>query len=138
MQLAIVYDSKTGKTKAAAEQMADTARAAGHDCTVSSVSDADPAAIAAADAICLGSWTKGIYVILQGPTQATLDFAGKLENLNGKPAAVFATYALALGKTLDKLAAPLTAAGANVTGKFRSKGPKAAPEFAAWLSSLGG
>ncbi len=31
MQLAIVYDSRTGTTKAMAEQMADLARSAGHE-----------------------------------------------------------------------------------------------------------
>ena len=136
MNIAIVYDSSTGKTKAAAEQMADKARAAGHECTVTHVQQADPAEVSAADAICIGSWTKGIYIILQGPTAATLDFIGQLGQLEGKPTAVFATYALALGKTLDKMATPLKAKGANVTGMFKSKGPNAAAEFDGWLAKL--
>ena len=136
MKIAIVYDSSTGKTKAAAEQMADKARAAGHECTVAHVQQADPAEVSAADALCIGSWTKGLYFIFQGPTPATLDFIARLGQLDGRPTAVFATYALALGKTLDKMAAAMTAKGANVTGTFRSKGPNAAAEFDGWLAKL--
>ncbi len=33
MKVAIVYDSSTGKTKAAAEQMGEAAKAAGHECS---------------------------------------------------------------------------------------------------------
>lgn len=138
MKVAIVYDSSTGKTKAAAEQMAETVRAAGHTCTVESIERADPAQVAAADAICVGSWTKGLYVILQGPTPATLDFIGRLGQLNGKPASVFATYAIAIGKTLEKMSAALAAQGASVNGRFKSKGPLAAEDFDVWVRGLSG
>ncbi len=138
MNVAIVYDSSTGNTKAAAEQMAATVRAAGHTCTVESIDRADPAEVTAADAICVGSWTKGLYVILQGPTPATLDFIGRLGRLDGKPAAVFATYALAIGKTLEKMSTALAAQGATVNGRFKSKGPVAAQDFDAWVHGLSG
>ena len=91
MRVAIVYDSSTGTTKAAAEQMGEVTRAAGHDCSVSSIHDADPADVSAADVICVGSWTKGLYVIRQGPTEATIDFIEKLGPLDGQPAAVLPT-----------------------------------------------
>ena len=44
---------------------------------------------------------------------------------------------VAIGKTLKKMAAPLAARGAKVTGEFKSKGPNAAPGFDAWLRTLG-
>ena len=138
MKVAIVYDSSTGKTKAAAEQMAETVRAAGHTCSVESIEQADPAQVTAADAICVGSWTKGLYVILQGPTPATLDFIGRLGQLNGKPASVFATYAIAIGKTLEKMSAALAAQGASVNGRFKSRGPIAAEDFDVWVRGLSG
>ena len=136
MRVAIVYDSSTGTTKATAEQMGEAVRAAGHECSVESIADADPAEVSAADAICVGSWTKGLYVIRQGPTQAALDFIGRLGPLHGKHVAVFTTYAIAVGKTLQKMASPLEASGATVTGRFKSKGPNVAPDFAAWLRRL--
>jgi flavodoxin len=136
MKVAIVYDSSTGKTKAAAEQMGEATRAAGHDCTVESVNNAETAAVTAADAICVGSWTKGLYVVFQGPTKETLGFINRLGSLGGKRAAVFTTYQLAVGRTLQKMAAPLEAKGASVTGEFKSRGPHAAEGFAAWLDTL--
>jgi flavodoxin len=136
MRVAIVYDSSTGTTKAVAEQMGEVARGAGHECTVDSIHDADPAAVSAADVICVGSWTKGLYVIRQGPTQATIDFIGRLEPLEGKQVAVFTTYAIAVGKTLKKMASPLEARGGDVTGLFKSKGPNASADFATWLRRL--
>ena len=89
-----------------------------------------------ADAVCVGSWCKGLFVILQKPTPATIDFIERLGPLDGKPAAVFTTYDIAIGKTLQKMATPLEARGAKVTGKFKSKGPHAADGFAAWLQAL--
>lgn len=136
VRIAIVYDSSTGKTKAAAEQMGETARAAGHECSVESIHDADPAEVTTADAVCVGSWTKGLFVIRQSPTPATMGFIDRLGPLDGKPAAVFTTYDLAIGRTLKKMAAPLAARGATVTGEFKSKGPRAAGEFDAWVRTL--
>ena len=137
MTIAIVYDSSTGKTKAAAEQMGEAARAAGHECSVESIHDADPAQVTTADAVCVGSWTKGLYVIRQSPTPATIEFIKRLGPLDGKPAAVFTTYGIAIGKTLKKMATPLAARGAKVTGELKSKGPHAAKGFDAWLRTLG-
>lgn len=137
MRVAIVYDSATGNTKAAAEQMAEAVRAAGHECTVQAVLDADPVAVGAADAVCIGSWTQGLYVILQHATRATMAFIDRLGPLDGKPAAVFTTYKLAVGRMLAKMAAGLEARGARVTGQFKSKGPRAADGFGDWVRSLG-
>ena len=136
MRVAIVYDSSTGKTKAVAEQMGEAARAAGCECSVESIHDADPAQVTTADAVCVGSWTKGLFVIRQSPTPATIDFIERLGPLDGKPAAVFATYDIAIGKTLKKMATPLDARGAKVTGELKSKGPHAAKDFDAWLRTL--
>jgi len=137
MNVAIVFDSKTGTTKAAAEAMAEMVRAAGHQCTVASVQDADPAVVSAADAICVGSWCKGIYIVLQHATKATMDFVDRLGDLDGKPAAVFCTYKLATGGMLPKMAMSMEGRGANVTGSFKSRGPVAPEGFGNWVERLG-
>jgi flavodoxin len=137
MNVAIVFDSKTGTTKAAAEAMAGLVREAGHECTVASVQDADPATVSAADAICVGSWCKGIYVVFQHATKETMAFIDRLGDLSGKPAAVFCTYKLAVGGMLSKMAVQLRNRGAAVTGQFKSRGPVPAGGFAAWVESLG-
>lgn len=137
MNVAIVFDSQTGTTKAAAEAMAELVRAAGHECTVSSVENADPAAVSAADAVCVGSWCKGLFFVLQHATKATMDFIDGLPSLDGKPAAVFCTYKTAVGGMLSKMAARLQNRGAAVTGSFRSRGPVAPEGFGEWVKSLG-
>lgn len=136
MKVAIVYDSKTGKTHRAAEEMAAMVRDAGHEYSVHSVQEADPAEVAAADAICIGSWTQGLMLILQHATQATIDFIDLLSPLHGKPAAVFCTYLVATGKMLPKMADRLRARGADVTGQFKARGPMAAKSFGEWVRTL--
>jgi flavodoxin len=137
MNVAIVFDSETGTTKAAAEAMGELVRAAGHECSVSSVQDADPMAVGAADAICVGSWCKGLFFIRQHATEATMDFIDRLDGLDGTPAAVFCTYKTAAGKMLPAMAARLERRGAVVTGAFKSRGPVAAEGFEDWVGSLG-
>ena len=135
MQIAIVYDSRTGTTRAMAEGMADDARAAGHDVSVDPVQAADPAVVAAANAVCIGSWTEGLFFIRQHATKATMEFIDRL-SLDRQPAAVFCTYKTSSGRMLAKMAAALGARGAAVTGQFKSRGPTVPPEFASWLGSL--
>ncbi|NNF86922.1 MAG: hypothetical protein HKM97_00150 [Acidimicrobiia bacterium] len=137
MNVAIVFDSKTGTTKGAAEAMAELVQAAGHQCTVTPVQDADPASVSAADAICVGSWCKGLFFFFQHATEATMDFIDSLDTLEGKPAAVFCTYKTAVGGMLPKMAARLRNRGANVTGSFKSRGPAVAEGFGDWIKSLG-
>ena len=137
MKVAIVFDSSTGTTRAAAEEMAQVARAAGHECTVGSVQDADPAAVSAADALCIGSWCQGLFFVFQHATEATMEFIDSLDELGGKPAAVFCTYKTAVGRMLSKMAARLESRGAHVTGSFKSRGPHAAAGFKDWVESLG-
>ena len=102
MRVAIVFDTHTGTTAAAAEKMAEVVRHAGHECSVESVSNADPKKVAAAGAIAIGCWTKGYFIIMQHPSEPALKFVDKL-SLNGKPVAVFTTYKLAIGSTLQQL-----------------------------------
>lgn len=137
MNVAIVFDSQTGTTKAAAEAMAERVRAAGHQCTVGSVGATDPATVSRADAVCVGSWCKGLFFVRQRATEATMDFIDSLGRLDGKPAAVFCTYKTAAGGMLPKMAARLASRGAAVTGSFKSRGPVAAEGFDHWVKSLG-
>lgn len=136
MNVAIVFDSEKGTTKSAAEAMGGLVRAAGHECTVSPVGEADPAAVSAADAICVGSWCKGLFFFRQHATEATMDFIDGLGSLDGKPAAVFCTYKTAVGSMLPKMATRLAGRGADVTGSFKARGPVVAEGFDSWVDSL--
>ena len=92
--------------------------------------------MSAADAICVGSWCKGLFFIRQHATEATMDFIDALDSLDGKPAAVFCTYKTAVGGMLSKMAARLERRGAVVTGSFKSRGPVAAQGFDDWVKTL--
>ncbi len=135
MKVAIVFDTHTGITAGAAEKMGEVVRAAGHECTVENVSNADPRKVGTAGAIVLGAWTKGWFIIKQHPSEPALTFIEKL-TLNGKPTAVFATYKLAVGSTLRQLADAAEAAGGKVTGMYRVKGPNVPEGFESWVKSL--
>jgi flavodoxin len=135
MKVAIVFDTHTGITAAAAEKMAEVVRAAGHECTVESVSNADPKVVARANAVVIGCWTKGWFIVRQHPSEGALAFAEKL-SLNGRPVAVFATYRLAVGSTVTKLANAVEAAGGTVTGMYKVKGPNVPQGFEGWVDSL--
>jgi len=135
MKVAIVFDTHTGITAAAAEKMAQVVREAGHECSAESVSNADPKAVARANAVVLGCWTKGWFIVRQHPSEGALAFIDKL-SLNGRPVAVFATYKLAIGSTVTKLANAVEAAGGTVTGMYKVKGPNVPDGFARWVETL--
>jgi flavodoxin len=136
MNIAIVYDSRTGTTAKAAEAMGKALEERGHRCQVQPVAKANPAEVSRADLICVGSWTQGLFIILQHPTQQSLDFIDRLGDLAGKKAVVFCTYKLATGKLLPRLAAGLENKGAKVVGQFKYRGPNPGNEFASFAASL--
>ena len=135
MRIAIVYDTHTGITAGAAEKMAEVVRAAGHECSVDNITNADPAKVAAAGASVIGCWTKGWFIVRQHPSEPALDFIDRL-TLKGKPVAVFTTYKLAIGSTLRQLATQVESAGGKVTGMYKVKGPNVPEGFEAWVRSL--
>lgn len=137
MKVAIVYDSRTGTTAQAAEAMGKTLERHGHECCVQSVKEADPVRVVQADLICVGSWTKGLFIIWQHPTKESRQFIDRLENLAGKKAVVFCTYKLATGSLLRTLANGLERKGANVVGQFKYRGPTPDNAFASFAESLG-
>lgn len=136
MNIAIIYDSSTGTTAKAAERMGKTLETHGHQCQVQSIWAADPAGVAEADLICVGSWVKGLFIIGQHPTERTMRFIEQLGDLSGRHAIVFCTYKLAIGPTLRQMAQALEANGATVVKQFKYRGPEPNGKFASFASSL--
>ena len=135
MKVAIVFETHTGITAAAAESMAEVVRQAGHECSVESISNADAKVVARANAIVLGAWTKGYFIILQRPSEGMMTFIEEM-SINNKKVAVFVTYKLAVGGTLTKMANAVEASGGKVTGMYKVKGAKVPDGFEAWVKSL--
>ncbi|UCH10107.1 MAG: flavodoxin domain-containing protein [Fidelibacterota bacterium] len=136
MNIAIVYDSRTGTTAQAAAAMGKLLEEQGHQCHVLSVAEADPEEVSQADFICIGSWTKGLYFILQHATRASKRFIRQLGDLTGKQTAVFCTFKIATGKMLPRMAKALEAKGAKVVGQFQFRGSAPDSAFLSFAKSI--
>lgn len=119
MQIAVVYASRTGNTRRAAELIGTAVEERGHSVTIQSVDDLDYKALADADLIVLGTWVSGHFVIGQKPGDARR--LAKVPKLTGKPVAIFLTYALNPGSALGKLEKALVREGADVIGGYAWK-----------------
>jgi flavodoxin I len=115
MKAALLVESLTGNTWSAAERIAGKLQEEHWTIAgINRVGAPDHAAIQAADIVLVGTWTHGFFVVGQAPWGAA-----KISNLpamRGKRAAVFQTYALDAGKSLDRLVHATAATGADVIG----------------------
>jgi flavorubredoxin len=114
MNALVIYESLTGNTRYAAGRIAEALQAQGVASTVCNVTAVDLSALAAADLVVVGSWTDGIVIAGQRPGRAAR--LAKLPYMVGKKCAVFCTYAINPGRTIDKMARILEARGAEVIG----------------------
>ena len=115
MKAVILVESLTGNTWKAGERIAGNLTQEGWSITgLSPVRRPDHAAIQAADIVIVGTWVHGLFVVGQAPWGV-----GALNNLpvmRGKRAAVFATFALDPGRTLDTMTRVIEGRGAEVVG----------------------
>ena len=136
MQVLVAYESRGGRTRRAAEAVADAVRARGSDATLKALSEATAQDVERADAVAVGSWVQGFIVVKVGPAKAALDAVGRLPTMGGKPAAVFCTYGASPRATLATLRRSLEAKGAKVVAEnasHRSHPGRGAAELAGRL-----
>src|SRR5262249_38890082 len=115
MQAVIIYDSVTGNTRRAANYIADELYRFGVGSNLFNVSEISQSAADEADLVLVGSWTDGLFVVGQRPGRHKR-FKQLLPDLSGKRCAVFCTFALNPGHTLDKLTALVQQHGGDVVG----------------------
>jgi hypothetical protein len=119
VNVVVVYESLTGNTRRAAEQMGAELERRGVGATVCDVTAIDYQALARADVVIMGTWVDGIFVVGQRPGRA-----GRLESfppIDGKRCFVFCTFALNPGKTLQKMTTIMEGRGAEVLGGMTIK-----------------
>jgi hypothetical protein len=119
MRAVVIYESLTGNTAKAAGFIAEGLTAEGVATTVCPTTAVDYQAVADADLVIVGSWTDGLFIVGQRPAKA-----GRLAQLpfiTGKKCAVYCTYALDKGRTLDKLADIMRGRGGDVIGGMAIK-----------------
>lgn len=131
MKAVIIYESLTGNTHRAAGLIADELYRHRVGARLFATTAVDPAAVAAADLVIVGTWTDGLLLVGQRPGRA-----GRLRNLpviDGKRCLVYVTYAIDPGKTVQKLEAIVRERGGEVLGGLaihRSKLAEGAREVA--------
>ena len=114
MRAVVIYESLTGNTAKAAELIGRHLVEGGVSATVFPTTQVNFQAVADADLVIVGSWTDGLFFFAQKPAKAGR--LSLLPLLNGKKCAVFCTYAVDPGKTLDKFTRVLADQGAEVIG----------------------
>jgi hypothetical protein len=115
MKAAILVESLTGNTWNAGERIGSLLQQEGWTITgLNRVRQPDFAAIQEADMVVVGTWVHGLFVIGQAPWG--LGAIDHLPVMRGKKAAVFCTFALNPGKTLDKITNSVMGRGADVLG----------------------
>lgn len=132
VKAALLVESLTGNTWAAAEKTADLLAQERWTITgLSKVKQPDLTSIQAADVVLVGTWVHGAFVFGQAPW--AVNSIANLPAMRGKKAAAFCTFALHPGKSLDRLTNALGDTGAQVVGGLaisRSKLDQHSEEFA--------
>ena len=120
MNVLVAYESRSGRTRRAAEAVAAAVRARGSDAILKTLAETAAEDIEHADAVAIGTWVEGFIVAKVGPAKAALEAIGQLPAIGGKPVAVFCTYGVTPRTTLATLRRSLEAKGANVVAENAS------------------
>lgn len=119
MKVAVVYASRTGNTRRAAELIGSAMEERDHSVSVHPVDDLDYKKLADADLVVLGTWVAGHFIIGQKPGDARR--LSQVPKLTGKQVAIFLTYAINPGAALAKFERLLAGQGADVVGGYAWK-----------------
>ena len=126
MRVLVAYESRGGRTRRAAEAVAEAVRVRGSEATVKALKDTTAEDVEGSDAIAIGTWVEGFIFFKVGPAKAALVGVGRLPALRGKPAAVFCTYGFNPRATLAMLRESLETKGAKVVAENAS--PRSHPD----------
>lgn len=114
MRAIVIYESLTGNTAEAGQLIADELTRSGVETVANPITEINLQALSEADLVVVGSWTDGLFFFGQRPGR--VGRLAKLPVIDGKKAAVYCTYAINAGKTLDKLSGIVSRRGGDVIG----------------------
>ena len=103
----IVYNSKTGTTKKYAEEIGSYLKSKGISTKLSSIQTFQGNLLSDSDYVFLGSWTNGLFFILQHPDGEWKDFAAKLPSMPATKLIFFTTYKVLTGSMFKNMYHPL-------------------------------
>ena len=133
MRVLVLYESRRGFTLTVARALRDGLRASGVEATAAPLRGVDAGTLAAADALVVGTWVKGLIVVGVGPASGTREGVDALPDLEGMPTVVFCTCEVSPRGTLTALTDWLEGRGADVRGRVvfrRKKSLQTAPDVA--------
>lgn len=139
MRVLVLYESRRGFTLTVARALRDGLRAGGVEATAAPLRGVDAGTLAAADALVVGTWVKGLIVVGVGPATGTREGVEALPDLEGIPTVVFCTCEVGPRGTLATLTDWLEERGADVRGRAvfrRAKSLNSAPEVAASILDI--
>ncbi|MBK8027505.1 MAG: hypothetical protein IPK19_40495 [Chloroflexi bacterium] len=131
MNVLVLYNSRSGHTRAAAEAISRAVREEKHFATVRSVAEVRGTDVAQCDLLFIGTWIRGFILFGVKPAGVEL-WAPSLPNLMNKPTGVFCTYRYNPRNSLDTLSLWVSDRGANVVAQHafhRSMVEEGAGEF---------
>lgn len=131
MNVLVLYQSRSGHTRAAAEAIAQAASSQTNKVIVKSVIEVSKADVEKADALFVGTWVQGLILFGVKPAGAEL-WVPALPSLDGKPIGVFCTYAFNPRGSLRMLGDLLAAQGGTILGQrafHRSRTDEGAEAF---------
>jgi hypothetical protein len=119
----VIYESLTGNTRRAGDRIARELEGAGISAVGCPIAHIDYPALAAADMVVVGTWTDGLILFGQRPGRGGKLWM-RLPAIDRLRAAVYCTYAVAPGKTLEKLGELVAGRGGDVLGGYAIKRSK--------------
>ncbi|MEM8922782.1 MAG: flavodoxin family protein [Actinomycetota bacterium] len=119
MKAIVIYESLTGNTRTAGHMIAAELSAAGVEAVACAINEIDHQSLSEADLVVVGSWTDGFFLFGQRPGR--IGRLAKLPVIDGKLAAVYCTYAVRVGKTLETLSGVIGRRGGEVIGGYAIK-----------------
>ncbi len=117
MQVLVLYQSRQGHTRQAAEAIGQAVRDQGHTVKVKSVIEVQKTDLEQADVLFVGTWVQGFILFGVKPAEARL-WVPALPPLANKPTGIFCTYAFNPRSSLQQLATLLTGRGAKIVGQM--------------------
>lgn len=121
MNSLIIYHSKTGITRDLGFEIRDLLIEAKNNATIKSISEVTDDDIKSADALFIGCWTHGLFIIMQHPDKEWKEYIEKFPEIKDKKVAFFTTYKVATGSMFK-----------NMRKAFKGKLPDNSP---LWIKS---
>ena len=116
MNVLVLYQSRSGHTRIAAEAIAQAAHDLNHIVNVNSITEVRKEVVESADVLFVGTWVQGFVLFGVKPAGAEL-WVPALPSLKGKPVGIFCTYAFNPRSSLSTLGTMLNARGAMIVGQ---------------------